>query len=86
VPLAYWTAGLVSWRKGDTQAAANSFEHLAGADNVSYSNKAAGAYWSARAHLVSKQPAKVTPLLAVAAQPPTNSSTAFWLSVSLAKR
>lgn len=67
VPLAYWTAGLVSWRQGDTQQAATDFGALAKADNVTHSNKAAGAYWSARSHLVNREPARVTPLLEIAA-------------------
>ncbi|TNE59583.1 MAG: lytic transglycosylase domain-containing protein [Alphaproteobacteria bacterium] len=67
VPLAYWTAGLVAWRTGDKPAAANYFEHVAGSGRVAHSDKAAGAYWSARSYLVTRSPEKVTPLLEVAA-------------------
>lgn len=68
VPRANWTAGLAAWRLGEKENAATYFHALAEADNVSPALRAAGAYWAARAYLVTKQPDRVTPMLEIAAQ------------------
>jgi soluble lytic murein transglycosylase-like protein len=63
-------AGLVAWRAKRWGEAASDFEAVAhGADTSSW-YVAAGAFWAARAHLVQNQPAKVDPLLALAAEQP----------------
>ncbi len=55
IPLSHWTAGLAAWRLGKIGTAAKHFELLALSDRTSQWNRAAGAYWAARAHLVSQQ-------------------------------
>jgi len=72
IPLADWTAGLAAWQLGEHDRAALHFEALAHAPYVSRSVRAAGAYWAARAFLVTRQPQKVTPLLEIAAAAPLN--------------
>ncbi len=72
LPLADWTAGLAAWQLGEHDRAALHFEALAHAPYLSGSIRAAGAYWAARAFLVTRQPQKVTPLLEIAAQVPLN--------------
>lgn len=51
LPLSHWTAGLAAWRLGRFRAAARHFESLALAESAPDRNRAAGAYWAARAHL-----------------------------------
>ena len=55
IPISHWTAGLTAWRLGKIPAAAKHFELLALSDKVSRWNRAAGAYWAARAHFASRQ-------------------------------
>lgn len=74
VPIADWTAGLAAWRMGDKELAATHFRYLAEAPYVSNSMRAAGAYWAARAYLVTRQPEHVTPMLEIA----SNSNSAFY--------
>lgn len=67
-PMANWIAGLAAWRLGEADIAATHFEALAGSATGSPWLIGAAAYWGARAYLVSGQPAKVNPLLKVAAR------------------
>ncbi|NNG03943.1 MAG: lytic transglycosylase domain-containing protein [Inquilinus sp.] len=66
-PLAYWIAGLVSWRLQDYEAAAGHFENFAGAECAGAWSRSAGAYWAARSHLRSRNPEQVSHWLQEAA-------------------
>ena len=68
VPLADWTAGLAAWRLGKHEIARSHFEALAGSKSAAAWNVAAGAYWAARANLVTGRPEHVTIQLDAAAQ------------------
>lgn len=68
LPYAHWTAGLAAWRLGRYSDAAAHFEALSQADSVSGWNRASGAYWAARAHLVNREPDQVNRWLDAAAQ------------------
>ena len=70
VPLADWTAGLAAWRLGRLDAARLHFEALARSQSSSGWNIAAGAFWAARANLVTERPAHVNHLLEIAARHP----------------
>jgi soluble lytic murein transglycosylase-like protein len=64
---AYWTTGLAAWRQKDWNAAAPAFANVAAmAGNEDM--RAAGAYWAARAYMVSGNPTKVEGLLRTAAR------------------
>ncbi len=65
-----WRAGLALWRAHDLAGAAAAFEALAKTDQDSPWDKAAAAYWAARAHLKNREPGKVSTWLGVAAQYP----------------
>jgi len=67
VPRADWTAALAAWRLGEWEEAAGHFEALASSDRLSPWQAAAGAYWAARAYLVTERPGRVIPLLERAA-------------------
>jgi soluble lytic murein transglycosylase len=66
MPNAYWTAGLAAWRLGDIGTARRHFEALAIAEHAEGYLLAAGAYWAARANLITRQPEQVTHLLTLA--------------------
>ena len=66
-PLADWTAGLAAWRLGRFDTARGHFEALARSRSSSGWNVAAGAFWAARANLVTERPAQVNPMLELAA-------------------
>lgn len=51
IPLASWTAGLVSWRQGDISDAAGYFETVAELDKTYPLLRASSAFWAARAHM-----------------------------------
>ena len=70
VPLADWTAGLASWRLGRRDLARTHFTHLAHSRSSSGWNVAAGAFWAARANLVTGRASAVNPLLEVAVEHP----------------
>ena len=70
VPLADWTAGLAAWRLTERSRARAHFSALARSSSVSPWNAAAGAFWAARAHLVTGEPGRVNELLGVAAHHP----------------
>jgi soluble lytic murein transglycosylase len=63
-----WQAGMAQWRRGNLAAAAGAFERTAAASQGSDWDKAAAAYWAARAHLRNREPAKVSHWLGFAAQ------------------
>ena len=65
-----WIAGLSAWRLGDVKRAARHFEALAKSNKADGWNRAAGAFWAARAYLVDRQPRRVNPLLHMAAEHP----------------
>ena len=65
-----WVAGLSAWRLRDIKRAARHFEALAHSTVADDWNRAAGAYWAARAYLVDRQPSRVNRLLAMAARNP----------------
>ncbi len=65
-----WIAGLSAWRLGDISKASRHFEALAHSRKADGWNRAAGAFWAARAYLVDRQPAKVNPLLRIASEYP----------------
>jgi len=64
---ARWYAGLAAWRMEDYATAASHFEYLASMPRLSPWTKAAGGFWAARAWLAAGKPAKVAPLLELAA-------------------
>ncbi len=70
LPEAHWWAGLTAWRIGQYARAA---EHFEAVSQSRYSDEwlvAGGAYWAARAYLVTRQPKKVVPMLQRAADHP----------------
>ncbi|MDF1792017.1 MAG: lytic transglycosylase domain-containing protein [Thalassobaculaceae bacterium] len=70
IPSVYWTAGLAAWRIGKVEEAETYFSALAMAENAPRTQRAAGAYWAARAALTLRKPADSTRWLARAAQYP----------------
>jgi len=66
---AHWTAAMAHWRLGNVEKAATHFENAARYDNSSWTSSASS-FWAARAHLIARNPAKVTPLLEQAASHP----------------
>ena len=70
VPLADWTAGMSAWRMGQSDVARKHFEALARSQVSSGWNVAAGAFWAARANLVTERPGQVSALLVRAASYP----------------
>ena len=70
LPMSHWTAGLAAWRMGRFTQAGAHFEKMARAERLGGWNKAAGAYWAARAALKLKQPEKISSLLHQAARYP----------------
>ena len=70
VPQAHWTAGLANWRLGRHAEAARHFEAITkGVDRSAWTQSQA-AFWAARAHLVARNPERVTPYLEMAAAHP----------------
>jgi soluble lytic murein transglycosylase-like protein len=65
-PLAAWTAGLASWRAGDRDGAAKYFEIVGNSTYADPWLRAAGAFWAARSHLVSRRPDRVNHWLSMA--------------------
>jgi soluble lytic murein transglycosylase len=65
---ANWAGGLAAWRLGDLEGARRHFEALAEAKYAGRWNRAAGAYWAARVHLVSRNPSQVSAWLRRAAE------------------
>lgn len=69
-PTAHWTAGLAAWRLGKMAEAAAHFSALAAAEGVDDWNRAAGAFWAARARLANHEPERVNRWLERAARYP----------------
>ncbi|MBT6117310.1 MAG: lytic transglycosylase domain-containing protein [Rhodospirillaceae bacterium] len=65
---AHWAGGLAAWRLGDLDGAKRHFEALAQTGRAGRWNRAAGAYWAARVHLVSRNPSQVSIWLRRAAE------------------
>ncbi|MBI3515816.1 MAG: transglycosylase SLT domain-containing protein, partial [Proteobacteria bacterium] len=55
-PHAAWVAGLAAWRSGRYDLAIKNFEAVATSPASSTWNAAAGAFWAARGHLVTRKP------------------------------
>jgi soluble lytic murein transglycosylase-like protein len=70
VPLAHWTAGLVSFRQGELDRALEHFGRLAASKTASGDMVAGAAYWAARVSLLTRRPEMVSRLLARAAEYP----------------
>ncbi len=70
LPEASWLTGLALWRLGRVADAAGHFENAARHAEGSPWLASAGAFWAARAHLVGRTPARVTPWLEAAAKHP----------------
>jgi len=67
LPHAHWIAGLALWRKDDREAARRHFEAVGNARDSSGWMVAAGAFWAARANLVTRRPELVNHWLEIAA-------------------
>lgn len=70
VPESHWWAGLAAWRLARYGLAAEHFEALARSKGDDKWLVAGGGYWAARAYMVDRQPAKVIPMLRLAAAYP----------------
>ncbi len=70
LPEASWLAGLAAWRLERIPEAARHFENAARHAEGSSWLASAAAFWAARAHLVGRNPAQVTPWLEAAAKHP----------------
>ena len=69
-PDAYWWGGLAAWRLDRHDVAAAHFSAMARAPGLRDWPRAAAAFWAARAALVGREPAKVTPMLRLGARYP----------------
>ena len=70
MPAAHWVAGLAEWRQHNPEAARRHFEEVAQSSESSGWMVAAGAFWAARANLVSRRPEVVNHWLEIAATYP----------------
>jgi len=70
MPAAHWIAGLAEWRQGNPESARRHFEEVADSSDASGWMVAAGAFWAARANLVSRRPEVVNHWLEIAATYP----------------
>ena len=70
IPAAHWIAGLAQWRQGRPEQARRHFEAVANAEGQSSWMVSAGAFWAARANLVSRRPEVVNHWLEIAATYP----------------
>jgi len=66
-PRADWTAGLAAWELGQFENARTHFEIAAQSKGLDGRDRAAAAYWAARANLVLRKPQNVNPWLEFAA-------------------
>ena len=64
---ANWRAGLAAWGKRSYERAASEFEKAAVRESLSDWERAAAAYWAARAHVRAQQPQQVSEWLKLAA-------------------
>ena len=69
-PEIHWTAGISAWRLGRIEAAAAHFMALADTTDALPAERARAAFWAARAHMVTAQPALAQRYLALAADHP----------------
>ncbi|KIL97613.1 Soluble lytic murein transglycosylase precursor [Paramagnetospirillum magnetotacticum MS-1] len=76
LPAAHWIAGLAQWRMGKPDVARRHFEEVAKYSDGQEWLSAAGAFWAARANLVTKRPEAVNHWLELAA---TSSRTYYGL-------
>ncbi len=70
LPAAHWSAGLAAWRLDRFDDARRHFEAVGSAEDGSRWMIAAGAYWAARANLITRRPEAVNGWLEVAARWP----------------
>lgn len=70
LPSAHWIAGLAQWRMGKPELARRHFEAVANAETQLSWMVSAGAFWAARANLVSRRPEVVNHWLEIAATYP----------------
>jgi soluble lytic murein transglycosylase-like protein len=70
VPYAHWYAGLAAYRLGRYQDAARQFEAMAAMDFLPDWNRAAAAFWAARANMVAGNPENFSHWLRQAASSP----------------
>jgi len=70
VPAVDLYGGLAAWRMGNKMAAVEHFSALAESETASDREKALGAFWAARAHLVARSPDSVARYLRIAATQP----------------
>jgi soluble lytic murein transglycosylase len=73
-PGTHWIAGLAAWRLGRWGPAAQHFTSLANSAGAAPEERAAGAFWAARAYMVARRPQLVQRFLRVAA----NASDGFY--------
>ena len=66
-PEADWTAGLSAWELGQFEKARTHFEMAAQSKGLASRDRAAAAYWAARANLATRRPQMVNPWLEQAA-------------------
>ena len=69
-PLAYWIAGLISYRQGNVAAAHDYFKAMAAVPYQEDSLRAAAGFWAARTALAAGAPEDVAPNLEIAAEFP----------------
>ena len=72
IPLAYWVAGLASWRLDDLKSAAGYFSKLADDDSAPVPLRTRAAFWAARAYLATGKYVKVISYLVIATHSPRN--------------
>jgi soluble lytic murein transglycosylase-like protein len=70
VPRATWIAGLAFFKQGRFAEAARSFEAMARVPGLPSWDRSGAAFWAARSFLRAREPARVNPLLQVAAEQP----------------
>jgi len=70
IPTAHWTAGLAAWSLDKIPEAGRQFERLAASSRADAWIRSAGAYWAARVHERSSNPAEAHRWLTVAARFP----------------
>ena len=70
--VAWFTAGLANWRRGDIKRAGYFFTNLADLETTNIEVRSAGAYWGSRVALINKNPSKAVRLLSIAAKDPEN--------------
>lgn len=70
VPRAHWIAGLALFKQTRFADAARHFEAMARVSGLRSWDRSGAAFWAARSHLRARQPARVNPLLRIAADQP----------------